>query len=71
MPVDALSVSGHVELPPHTCAERGEALEDALPAKEVKRPRRGEANHVPDIPTGETPDNLENERASLLSKVKK
>lgn len=47
------------------------ALEDALPAKKVKRPRRGQANHIPDIPTGETPDKLENERLSILSEVKK
>lgn len=59
------------------CAEflanslKSKALEDALPAKKVKRPRRGEANHIPDIPTGETPDNLENERLSLLSEVKR
>ncbi|KAF7642129.1 hypothetical protein LDENG_00264180 [Lucifuga dentata] len=45
--------------------------EDALPAKKVKRPRRGEANHIPDIPIGETPDKLENERLSLISEVRK
>lgn len=28
------------------------ALQGELPAKKVKRPRRGEANHIPDIPTG-------------------
>uniref|UniRef100_A0A3B4YDX4 PB1 domain-containing protein n=1 Tax=Seriola lalandi dorsalis TaxID=1841481 RepID=A0A3B4YDX4_SERLL len=59
------------------CAEflanslKSKAPEDALPAKKLKRPRRGEANHIPDIPTGETPDNLENERLSLLSEVKR
>lgn len=59
------------------CAEflanslKSKALEDALPAKKVKRPRKGEANHIPDIPTGETPSNLENERLSLLSEVKR
>ncbi|XP_035273725.1 uncharacterized protein LOC118227390 [Anguilla anguilla] len=37
----------------------------------VKRPRRGEANHIPDLPTGETPENLEKERLSLLKEVKK
>ncbi|XP_035994608.1 uncharacterized protein LOC118563631 [Fundulus heteroclitus] len=45
--------------------------EDALPAKNVKRPRRGEANHIPDIPTGETQDILEAERVTLLSEAKK
>ena len=41
------------------CAEllanslKSKAPEDALPAKNVKRHRRGEANHIPDIPTGE------------------
>ncbi|KAJ8361311.1 hypothetical protein SKAU_G00178360 [Synaphobranchus kaupii] len=50
---------------------KSKAPEDALPAKKVKRPKRGEANHIPDIPTGETPDKLENERLSLLSEVKK
>ncbi|KAK7891446.1 hypothetical protein WMY93_023409 [Mugilogobius chulae] len=45
--------------------------EDALPAKNVKRPRRGEANHIPDLPTGETQEKLENERLSLLTDVMK
>ncbi|XP_032379998.1 uncharacterized protein LOC116694379 [Etheostoma spectabile] len=31
----------------------------------------GEANHIPDIPTGETPEKLENERLSLLTEAKK
>lgn len=59
------------------CAEllanslKSKAPEDALPAKKVKRPRRGEANHIPDIPTGETSDNLEDERLSLLTEVRK
>lgn len=50
---------------------KSKAPEDALPAKKVKRPRRGEANHIPDIPTGDTPEKLENERLSLLTEVKK
>lgn len=33
--------------------------------------RRGEANHIPNIPTGETSDKLEDERLLLLSEVKK
>ena len=33
---------------------KSKAPDDTLPAKKVKRPRRGEANHIPDIPTGET-----------------
>ena len=49
------------------CAEllanslKSKAPEDALPAKNVKRPRRGGTNHIPDIPPGETSDNLEDE----------
>lgn len=50
---------------------KSKAPEDALPAKKVKRPKRGEANHIPDIPTGETREKLENERHSLLTEVKK
>ncbi|KAK7907177.1 hypothetical protein WMY93_015789 [Mugilogobius chulae] len=45
--------------------------DDALPAKKVKRPRRGEANHIPDIPNGETAEKLENERLALLTEFKK
>lgn len=30
-----------------------------------------EERHIPDIPTGETPDKLENERLSLSTEVKK
>lgn len=50
---------------------KSKAQEDALPAKKVKRPRKGEANHIPDIPIGETPEKLENERVSLLREVTK
>ncbi|XP_041664379.1 uncharacterized protein LOC121523526 [Cheilinus undulatus] len=50
---------------------KSKAPGDALPAKNIKRPRRGEANHIPDLPTGETPDKLEDERLSLLSEVRK
>lgn len=44
------------------------APEDALPTKKVKRPRRREANHIPDIPTGETPDKLEKAKQSCSDK---
>ncbi|CAL8318205.1 unnamed protein product [Merluccius merluccius] len=47
------------------------ATDDAHPAKNVKRPKRGEANHVPSYPAGETADNLEMERQVLLKEVKK
>lgn len=47
------------------------ATDDAHPAKNVKRPKRGEANHVPSYPVGETADNLEMERQVLLKEVKK
>ena len=50
---------------------KSKAPEDGLLAKKVKRPKRGEANHIPDIPPGESPDKLENERLSLLTEVKK
>lgn len=50
---------------------KSKAPEDATPAKNLKRPRRGEANHIPDIPNGQTPGILNYERLSLLSKVKK
>lgn len=48
------------------CAEflsnslKSKSLEDALPVKKVKRPNKGEANHIHDMTTGETPSNLEN-----------
>ncbi|KAK0130576.1 hypothetical protein N1851_035191 [Merluccius polli] len=45
--------------------------DDTHPAKNVKRPKRGEANHVPSYPAGETADNLELERQVLLKEVKK
>ena len=47
------------------------ATDDAHPAKNVKRPKRGEANHIPSYPAGETADNLEMERQTLLTEVKK
>lgn len=39
--------------------------------KNVKRPKRGEANHIPSLPAGETSVNLEIERLALLKEVKK
>ena len=54
---------GFSELLSHSLKSR--AHEDALPARKVKRPTRREANHIPDIPTGENPDKLENKRLSL------
>ncbi|XP_067353940.1 uncharacterized protein [Channa argus] len=50
---------------------KSKPLDDALSAKNVKRPRRGEANHIPDIPVGETLGKLEDERLALLNEVKK
>ncbi|MEQ2231224.1 hypothetical protein ILYODFUR_037336 [Ilyodon furcidens] len=50
---------------------KSKAPEDASPAKKVKRPRRGEANHIPEIPTGETSEKLESERLSMLHEVTK
>uniref|UniRef100_A0A8B9KMH5 Uncharacterized protein n=1 Tax=Astyanax mexicanus TaxID=7994 RepID=A0A8B9KMH5_ASTMX len=41
-----------------------------FPAKNVKKARRGEANYYPE-PSGDTPENLEQERASLLTEIKK
>ncbi|XP_047217856.1 uncharacterized protein LOC124866210 [Girardinichthys multiradiatus] len=60
---------GCSELPVNSL--KSKAPEDASPAKKVKRPRRGEANHIPEIPTGETSEKLENERLSLLHEVTK
>lgn len=39
--------------------------------KNVKQPKRGEANHIPSLPAGETSANLEIERLILLKEVKK
>ncbi|KAA8580465.1 hypothetical protein FQN60_006000, partial [Etheostoma spectabile] len=50
---------------------KSKAPEDGFAAKNIKRPKRGEANHIPDIPNGETPDKLENERLSLLTEATK
>ncbi len=47
------------------------ASDHAFPAKNVKRPKRGEANHIPSLPAGETSANLEIERLTLLKEVKK
>jgi len=47
------------------------ASDHAFPAKNVKRPKRGEANHIPSLPAGETSANLEIERLALEKEVKK
>ena len=44
---------------------------DCYPAKNVKRPRRAEANHFPSLPSGETTGSLEQERVSLLTELQK
>lgn len=43
----------------------------AFPAKNTKHPKRGEANHMPSLPAGETSENLEAERLALSKEVKK
>ncbi|XP_057196120.1 uncharacterized protein LOC130557969 isoform X3 [Triplophysa rosa] len=47
------------------------ASDNAFPAKNVKRPKRGEANHIPSVPAGVSSENLETERLALLKEVKK
>ncbi|KAJ8375567.1 hypothetical protein SKAU_G00061470 [Synaphobranchus kaupii] len=45
--------------------------EDTHPAKNIKKARRGEANHYPSQPSSETPESLEQDRTSLLTEIKK
>nr|XP_033473344.1 uncharacterized protein LOC117251281 [Epinephelus lanceolatus] len=52
-------------------ALKTKAADDAHPAKNVKRPKHGEANHVLSYPAGVTADNLEMEWQVLLKEVKK
>uniref|UniRef100_A0A8P4KSQ0 Uncharacterized protein n=2 Tax=Dicentrarchus labrax TaxID=13489 RepID=A0A8P4KSQ0_DICLA len=41
------------------------------PAANIKKPRKGDVNFCPNIPSGETRDSLEVERVALLTEVKK
>lgn len=50
---------------------KSKSQEDCHPAKNVKRPRRAEANHFPALPSGETRGSLEQERVSLLTELQK
>ena len=50
---------------------KNKSPDDAKPAKKVKRPKRGEANHMPSLPLGESAEQLEKERQALLREVKK
>lgn len=50
---------------------KSKATTDAFPAKQVKKPKRAEANFYPSIPTGETPQSLEKERLELLTEIGK
>lgn len=52
-------------------SQKTKASDHAFPAKNVKRPKRGEANHMPSLPAGETQENLETGRLKLLKEVKK
>ncbi|XP_051780300.1 uncharacterized protein LOC114645041 [Erpetoichthys calabaricus] len=45
--------------------------DDSLPTMNIKRAKRADANHYPSLPTGKTPDSLEEQRISLLNEVKK
>ncbi|KAK0150744.1 hypothetical protein N1851_008151 [Merluccius polli] len=44
---------------------------EKMPAKNVKKPRKGEANYLPPHPQGESQESLEHETLELLSEVKK
>ncbi|XP_041841785.1 uncharacterized protein LOC121640158 isoform X3 [Melanotaenia boesemani] len=44
---------------------------DAVPSKNVKKPKKAEVNYLPPHPTGESQDTLEQERLELLDEVKK
>lgn len=48
---------------------KSKSSEEAYPAKNLKRPRRAEVNHFPPLPSGETPESLEQERISLLAEL--
>ncbi|KAL6476470.1 hypothetical protein MHYP_G00149690 [Metynnis hypsauchen] len=50
---------------------KSKSQEEAYPAKCLKRPRRAEVNHFPSLPSGETPESLEQERISLLTELQK
>ncbi|XP_065136952.1 uncharacterized protein [Paramisgurnus dabryanus] len=61
----------------HGCAEininslKAKGNEDAHPSKNIKRPRRAEANYCPSLPVGETRESLEKLRITLLNEAKK
>ncbi|XP_038136610.1 sterile alpha motif domain-containing protein 3-like isoform X3 [Cyprinodon tularosa] len=44
---------------------------EKMPAKNMKKARKGEANYLPPHPLGETKENLEQQRLELLGEVKK
>lgn len=44
---------------------------DAVPSKNVKKPKKAEVNYLPPLPIGESQDTLEEERLELLDEVKK
>lgn len=61
----------------HGCPEitvnslKAKANEDAHPSKNIKRPRRAEANFCPGMPVGETRESLEKLRTTLLKEAMK
>ncbi|KAK0137701.1 hypothetical protein N1851_026095 [Merluccius polli] len=44
---------------------------DAVPSKNVKKPKRAEVNYLPPHPTGQSQETLEKERLELLSEITK
>ncbi|XP_051780897.1 uncharacterized protein LOC127527169 [Erpetoichthys calabaricus] len=50
---------------------KSKSQEEAHPAKNLKRPRRAEVNHFPSLPSGETPQSLEQKRISLMAELQK
>ncbi|XP_063044938.1 uncharacterized protein LOC134439052 [Engraulis encrasicolus] len=57
------------ELMVNTLKSKSREDADPFPAKNVKKARRGETNYYPQ-PSGDSPENLEQERASLLTEIK-
>ncbi|KAL6459427.1 hypothetical protein MHYP_G00329120 [Metynnis hypsauchen] len=64
-----LSRAGHPEVAVNSLKNKRTGQEK--PAANIKKPRKAEVNFCPNIPRGETRENMEAERVALLTEVKK
>ncbi|XP_051783905.1 uncharacterized protein LOC114652536 isoform X2 [Erpetoichthys calabaricus] len=66
-----MKLYGCPELAVNSVKNKAREGDSVYPAKNVKKAKRAEANYLPDLPQGETPESLEADREMLMREAKK